>query len=344
MDISIDMLSVGNANAIAVWLKHDAGSFVVVIDGGNKDDGKKLIAHMDEHIFPHTSLSAPNLVILTHPDSDHVGGLTDVVQHYGRSIGEVWVHDPASHMLATTYTSLKARLQVRSATTAYRVLMENLDQLETFLNAVDRVGIPRVEPFYPLTRSNIINVLGPSQDYYEGLLPTFEQLEEFLQRREAIFASRAADKVNEALESLTGMLESESPCPVVDEENETTAINQSSAVIEIRVGDRRYIFPGDAGVAALIDVHARCSLSNIYWLAVPHHGSRRNLCSELISLMSPSTAYISAKGTKKHPRQALVNCLKKHRASTYSTHSSGSLWHHWGTFPERSSYSAAKPL
>jgi beta-lactamase superfamily II metal-dependent hydrolase len=93
-------------------------------------------------------------------------------------------------------------------------------------------------------------------------------------------------------------------------------------------------------VESLNNVHSMNPLNDIFWLKVPHHGSRRNLSSELIAIMKPEYALISAKGDAKHPRRALVNCLKKAGVKVYSTHKSGSLWHSFGTFPPRRNYSS----
>jgi hypothetical protein len=42
IDISIDMLSVNNADAIIVWLKDESNNhFVMLIDGGNKKGWRK---------------------------------------------------------------------------------------------------------------------------------------------------------------------------------------------------------------------------------------------------------------------------------------------------------------
>ena len=74
--------------------------------------------------------------------------------------------------------------------------------------------------------------------------------------------------------------------------------------------------------------------------------SRRNLSSELIDTMRPTYALISAKGGSdtKHPRKALVFCLRKHGAKVYSTSKSGSLRHKFGDFPERNGYSTAEEV
>src|SRR5690554_3254284 len=90
-DIRIDMLSLGNADSIIVWLKGGKfENYVILIDGGNRIDGEKVISHLNKHILPKAYKRAPDLVICTHHDKDHIGGLIKVVDHYGSNIGRVW--------------------------------------------------------------------------------------------------------------------------------------------------------------------------------------------------------------------------------------------------------------
>ena len=61
IDISIDMLSVGNSDSIIVWLKdHNNNNFVILIDGGNRSDGEKVIAHLNKYILPDAGNRAPD--------------------------------------------------------------------------------------------------------------------------------------------------------------------------------------------------------------------------------------------------------------------------------------------
>ena len=46
----------------------------------------------------------------------------------------------------------------------------------------------------------------------------------------------------------------------------------------------------------------------------------RNLTKSLIETFSPKTAYVSAGGSDKHPRRAVVNAFKKIGTSVDSTH------------------------
>jgi beta-lactamase superfamily II metal-dependent hydrolase len=150
----------------------------------------------------------------------------------------------------------------------------------------------------------------------------------------------SSQNINEAAET-------SSPCPIVDAENNTSATNSSSVILEIKANQgKRFLFTGDAGVKAFEDVEKRYSLANIFWLDVPHHGARRNLSSNLIDTMRPTYALISAKGGSdtKHPRKALVFCLRNHGAKVYSTSKSGSLNHKFGNFPKRGGYSTANEV
>lgn len=344
IDISIDMLSVGNADAIIVWLKDQQNnSYVIVIDGGNKKDGEKVISHLEKYILGSKASGkiAPDLLISTHHDKDHIGGLIEVVNHYKGNIGEVWVNNPAEHMGNLAYGYLKESFANKSALKQYQVIQESLTNLDDFITVVDKYKIPRYDALAGRSKHDgIIQILGPSKDFYKSLLPGMDGLEKFVKSEadwayNSIFGKSA---INEALEE-------SSPCPIVDEENETSATNNSSVILQILArGGNKYLFTGDAGVAAFKDVQKRSSLESIHWLDVPHHGSRRNLSSELIDTMTPSVCYISAEGSHKHPRRALVNCLKKHGANVYCTKNGNSMWHHRGNFPDREEYSSATAL
>ena len=341
IDISIDMLSLGNADSIIVWLKDENNNhFVMLIDGGNKSDGEKVIAHLDKYILPNVPQSAPDLVICTHHDKDHIGGLITVVEHYGNRIGKVWINTPAEHISSNAYQTLKESFRRQSAYKQYQVILESLTNVDNFISLVDHIGIPRDHALYGQGLFNgVIRVLGPSDDFYKTLLPGMENMDRYV-----------SSEANYAYNSIFGTavinesLESNSPCPIVDEENSTSATNNSSVILEISASGKRYLFTGDAGVQAFEDVETRISLEGIHWLDVPHHGSRRNLSSRLIETMSPDFCYISAKGGTKHPRRALVNCLKRHGSKVYGTNKSGNIWYHPGDFPARSDYSALEEL
>ena len=77
-ELKIIFLDVGQGDAILI----EQGSKQILIDGG--PDGKKVMEKLGEYVpFWDRNIE---VVIATHPDEDHISGLTDVLENY--NIGE----------------------------------------------------------------------------------------------------------------------------------------------------------------------------------------------------------------------------------------------------------------
>jgi competence protein ComEC len=76
---SITFLNVGQGDAILI----QQGRYQILVDGGK--DGKTLLSQLGRHI-PFWDRHV-EVVLVTHPDADHVGGLANLPQHY--SVGAV---------------------------------------------------------------------------------------------------------------------------------------------------------------------------------------------------------------------------------------------------------------
>ena len=81
-------------------------------------------------------------------------------------------------------------------------------------------------------------------------------------------------------------------------------------------------------------------------MQIPHHGSRRNINPALIKVFSPTIAWVSAEGTNKHPRRAVVNAFKNGGAIVHSTHypTPTNMWISTGTVSSRVGYKPLVPL
>ena len=99
MGYEIDFLPVGNGeksgDAIALRFGNLRGSreeqTVVVVDGGFKDSGEKLI----NHIKTYYDTDRVDIVVSTHPDDDHTNGLIVVLEEL--DVGCLWMHLPWNH-------------------------------------------------------------------------------------------------------------------------------------------------------------------------------------------------------------------------------------------------------
>lgn len=76
--VVINFLPVGQADATYIAMPNGQ---TVLIDGGNHDDVLEELAQIG-------ASGTIDLVIMTHPDIDHIGGLFKVLDHY--DVGQVW--------------------------------------------------------------------------------------------------------------------------------------------------------------------------------------------------------------------------------------------------------------
>jgi hypothetical protein len=138
--------------------------------------------------------------------------------------------------------------------------------------------------------------------------------------------------------SLIGALSKSS----VEEKPKTQPFNNTSAILGLLYGDKKFMFTGDAGSEALDAVPPLWK--NLYWMQIPHHGSDGNLSQKNIERFCPRNAFVSAKGDSSHPDRAIVSGLIKVGGQVFSTHVSGNLWHRVGNVPARLDYTDAIPL
>ena len=311
------MLPVGAADAIVVRYFDAANQeIVILIDAGNKKDGKKVV----ETIKKWTNQKYIDLAICTHPDGDHIGGFFYVVEHL--RIDEFWIHDPSNHRSELNKIR-EAIHQSDQLEKSLKYVIESLDDSANLLSIIDSKGIKRdTEPFAGIEYEYApLKVVGPSEDYYVSLLSRFRDInslyiEEFLLEK----SIKGGELISESLNSQK----------LLDLDNDRSKENNSSAILLFEPDDKKYLFTSDAGPEALMKAHDEYDLSNLDWLDVPHHGSRYNLSSELIGIFKPKIAYISCDGSKHYPSPAVVKELKKTGCKVYST-ASGTKLHRRGT-------------
>jgi hypothetical protein len=181
-----------------------------------------------------------------------------------------------------------------------------------------------------------MTVCGPDPTFYADMLCCFSDLENLRLYEARIGAMDARSVVDDVLQEEPGLLDD----PVTPAENET------SVVLGTKFNEDLLVFTGDAGVRALRQAAKAYTLSGCRWMQIPHHGSRRNINRELIEHFRPQTAFISAEGSKKHPRRAVVNAFKDVGTSVFSTHypNARHLRFHLGVVPPRAGYSSATAL
>lgn len=329
MGYEIDFLPVGkDKSGDAILVRYGnlhgprAEQKVVLIDGGYPETGKAIIAHLANH-YGTTEI---DLMISTHPDQDHVGGLETVMN--ACTVRQLWMHLPWNHTKDIADMFVHGHVTDQSVTAALRKSLDEAHDLEAIAK---KRGIPITEPFAGTSFDNkSVFVLGPTKEFYEGLLPAFRctpeakgdtNLLKQLMAEAANFMKTLAENWN--IETLGTPSE------------DTSAENNSSTVLLLQFGETSALLTADAGLPALTPAlqilqAAKYDMSKIAFIQVPHHGSARNVSAGFLdALLGPRlaqevatrTAYVSVAkpGDPKHPSKKVTNAFRRRGAPVHAT-------------------------
>ena len=228
-------------------------------------------------------------------------------------IQKLCLMDPCDYMGIEDFTKVKnqdnARIKARACWNHPEDKSKNLIDIAIKKGIFQNISISSYFNNIPIT------VLGPSDDFYRqailGILPNFAEIN---------------DAPDTSFYDEIGEISEEDAKSVIDKDDDDSCTNESSLILLFKPSEnRKFLLTGDASCSSLADalVNTDKDFTNCI-LKVPHHGSKHNLNTELIDFLSPSSAVISAKGSRKHPNSGIVYWLSKY-CNVYSTHKSGTL-------------------
>ena len=264
---------------------------------------------------------------LTHNDGDHAGGLGQVFDEF--QVKELWMLRPwdyAAELLPrfarfTSVEGLRKRL---------KEVYPNIANLEDVAN---RKGVPIYNPFQGAS-IGAFRVLSPSRATYLDLIVESEKTpqESSLAKDRSSTASYLMEKAAAAIAFIRSLW-AEETFPSDD----TSAENEMSVVQFAILNGNKILLTGDVGRRGLKEAadfapSIGLALPGIDRFQVPHHGSRRNVSTELLDrwlgtrLPNPPkageerfrTIISSAKADEHHPRKAVIRAMI-HRGGRVST-------------------------
>ena len=326
----LDVESKKSGDAIPLQYSIDGITRIHVIDGGFQNTGNKVIEHIKQYYNNPYKIDA---VIVSHPDGDHAGGLRTVLEDF--EVSTLWMLRP--WLYANELIDRFSRFSnVDNLVRRLKDIYPNIAVLEKIASAK---GIPIYAPFQG-TQIGEFTVLAPTKQRYLDLVvasektpeATKELIEHFLKREQNLF-QRAALRAISFIRSLWGE-EIFSP-------EETSSENEMSIVQYAYLCEKKILLTADAGRGALTEAanFARKVLPGIDFFQVPHHGSRRNVSTDILDFLlgkrlprklekgsEKFTAIISAsKEDKDHPRKAVVRaCI--HRGAKVISNQDGNKY------------------
>lgn len=275
---------------------------VFVIDGGFNDTADELVQHINKYY----GTNKVDYVICSHPDSDHSAGLQTVLEKM--EVENFLTHLPWEHA-----DDIKSKIKNNISNVSLENRLEkNLKTVSDLEDLAIEKGAYVVEPFAGLEILNgKIKILGPSREYYQELLPHFD--DEINPKKDLSLLGMVIKVVG----AVAKWVKDHPLINLLDDEDATSVKNNSSTVILLEDDGKKVLFTGDVGKRGLERAieYAKTQnidLNDLYLFDVPHHGSKRNLGKTAMSQIGSSLACISASDNdKKHPAKKVTNHLKK---------------------------------
>lgn len=312
MEYEVIIIDVKDADAIVINYSEDSDSnrwLTAVVDAGNVGDANKIkdyVRHKENNNY------IIDYAFCTHPDKDHKGGFFELLADSQVEIRKFYIRRPDS-LMRNDFRRLfynvgelekNAKAVYNHPTDPTRNLINEAMQRHILAEPIlgqDVIGMP-------------LKVIGPRQKFFQEtcyqMAINFAELED-----ESDIEDYAKDELPTEEEAKS----------VMDEVKEESSTNKSSLILLFHPNGNNFLLAGDACSATLKDAvedYPRNIPGCIF--KVPHHGSKHNLTTEVIDLIRPTSAVISAKGSQKHPNRAVVHFLSKH-CDVYSTSKSGTL-------------------
>jgi beta-lactamase superfamily II metal-dependent hydrolase len=279
----------------------------VLIDGGTPGSFASLREAIEE--LPESQRRF-ELLIITHIDSDHIGGSLGLLEHrtaMGVEFGDIWFNgykhlDPGTADILggvqgekLTTAIIKQRLRWNNAFKKRSVVVPNQGKL----------------PIVKLAGGLKLTLLSPTWVELERLRPRWKEEVIKAGLKPGVPATKRRPRGGDVLGSLK-----------VDElaakpfKTDTTEPNGSSIVVLACYNGARILLGADGQVPVLMKTLPRLDadeLKKIRWLKVPHHGSRANLSSELLTGLSCKEFLVSSNGKIYHhpDKETIARIIKR---------------------------------
>ena len=299
---------------------------VVLIDGGFVDTSASIASHVSSYY----SRDDIDLIICTHPDDDHINGLSGVIE--SMTVHNLLIHRPSDH----GFNSDAVKTQ----------------KINDLIQLAEEHGVNVVTNAFAgqLYYNDAFMIAGPTQEFY------LEQLR--AQTGVGAVSKSIVNLLGSAVRAVVAALRPRADDPgegTLTDNGGTTPRNNSSIILDIQVEGHRALLTGDAGVAALhaagdvLDANGRSGRYPDFF-DVPHHGSRHNLDTATADrLLGPiggtqrGAAFVSVgKKANDFPRPEVSNALKRRGYSVSPTRGQLIRWHRGA--PDRPTWVSLVPL
>ena len=303
----------GDAILIRLFDEKD-NEALILIDGGYQDTGRSII----DFIKSHCKTTTIKIMFNTHPDRDHISGLKTILESDEVKVENLVLNRPWRDAKFTKKMFDDKRITDNSL---IKRLKDAFCIAEDIEEIAKKKGVKIVPQFRDKSgKLGLLNVLGPSETLYKkGLLVSDKTPESYIES---------------GLSDYTPVKYTEEDYKEGEEiewydEEETSAVNQTSLILALHLGNTKVLFTGDAGKCAIREALAFYKSiggnpKDFTIVQLPHHGSRKNIDPDIISEFGNPDYIISCPPdgeSEGHPSRRLINKILElnPKASIYVT-------------------------
>lgn len=339
MAFEIDLLPVGSekksGDCIAMrygdLVKGKEKQTVIIVDGGYAGTWKDTLKPFLRKYY-NCEINGKlhiDLVVLSHPDLDHVSGLVEMAKDDEVEIGMIMMHRPWKELSPSwfrdgriTKNSLKDRLG-----DAFEKAKELADETLNISQTKLEVGT------YTFNKASI-TILGPTSKFYKTCIANCEKTPQQANNVENLPQSQGGKGAIAFEPYVKGKIK-------WDDSESTSPINESSLIFLFEYEGTKVLFTGDVGKEGLSKAIKYAHDNNIKLndcsiIKMPHHGSRKNVNPAIMdAFVGSRVLYYSCASDDlgHHPSQRLVNLMNEKKFKQFST--SGSALHYGKNAPDR---------
>lgn len=339
MAFEIDLLPVGSdkksGDCIAMrygdLVNGKSKQTVIIVDGGYAETWQDTLKpHLKKYYNCEVNGKLHiDLVILSHPDQDHVSGLVEMAKDDEVEIDMIMMHRPWEELTPSwfkdgriTKNSLKDRLG------------DAFEKAKELADATSNISQTKLEVGTYTFNKASITILGPTLDFYKTCIANCEKTPQQGILVRNLPQTQGGNSTIAFEPYVKGKIK-------WDDSENTSPINESSLIVLFEYEGAKVLLTGDAGKKGLSKAIKYAHDNNIKLndcsiIKMPHHGSRKNVNPVIMDAFVGSRAlYYSCASDDlgHHPSQRLINLMNEKGFKQLGT--SGNTLH-WGkNAPER---------
>lgn len=333
MAFEIDLLPVGSekksGDCIAMrygdLVKGQKKQTVIIVDGGYADTWKDTLKPFLQKYY-NCEIKGKlhiDLVVLSHPDLDHVSGLVEMAKDKDVEIEMIMMHRPWEELSPSWFKD--GRITKDSLKNRLGDAFEKAKDLDDLTKHVSKTWLNVGNYEY---QGASITILGPTSEFYKTCIANCEKTPQQEDDVKNLPQSYGSNGSMEFEPYKSGNIK-------WDDNENTSPINESSLIILFEYDGVKVLLTGDAGKNGLKKAikYARLNeikLNDCNIIKMPHHGSRKNVNPSIMEAFAGSEKlYYSCASDDlgHHPSKRLINLMKEKGFKQYST---SGKYLHWG--------------